>query len=78
MLPDRIKNLARRNYRLWMQNHHYPSLHFKEIKTGTNIYSVRIGIGYRAIGVKEDDNIIWFWIGSHENYNNFLKELNQL
>lgn len=71
-LPERIKNLARKNYRLWKLNHYYPSLHFKEIKPGTNIYSVRIGIGYRAIGILDNDNIVWFWIGSHEEYNKII------
>jgi hypothetical protein len=25
------------------------------------VYSVRVGIGYRAVGVLEDDIMIWFW-----------------
>jgi hypothetical protein len=36
------------------------------------VYSVRVGIGYRAVGVLEDDVIVWFWIGSHAEYNGLL------
>jgi hypothetical protein len=74
-LPDRIKNLARKNYRLWKDNPYHPSLNYKEVKEGTNIHSVRIGIGWRAIGILEDDVIIWFWIGSHADYNKIIEKL---
>jgi hypothetical protein len=74
-LPNRIKILARKNYRIWKQNPAHPSLNFKEVKIGTNIYSVRIGIGWRAIGIIKDEIIIWFWIGSHSDYDNLLNKL---
>jgi hypothetical protein len=37
------------------------------------IYSVRIGIHYRAVGVKHDDHMLWFWIGPHAEYDKLLK-----
>jgi hypothetical protein len=75
VLPDRIKNLARKNYKFWRDNHYHPSLNYKEVKEGTDVYSVRIGIGWRAIGVIKNDNIIWFWIGSHADYNKIIEKL---
>jgi hypothetical protein len=30
---------------------------------------------YRALGVKEGDEIIWFWIGSHADYDRLLSRL---
>jgi hypothetical protein len=39
------------------------------------VYSVRIGIGYRALGLQEGDQISWFWIGSHAEYDEMLKRL---
>ena len=36
------------------------------------VYSVRVGIGYRAVGVLEDDVMVWFWMGSHAEYNSLL------
>jgi mRNA-degrading endonuclease RelE of RelBE toxin-antitoxin system len=74
-LPERIKRITKKNYKLWKKNPNHSSLNFKEVKDNTNIYSVRIGIGWRAIGVVEQDTIIWFWIGSHEDYNNMISNL---
>ena len=50
---------------------------YQVIRIGTNtkciypqesIYSVRIGLSYRAVGLYEGDTIIWYWIGSHADY----------
>jgi hypothetical protein len=34
---------------------------------------VRVGLRYRALGVEVDDGIVWFWIGSHSDYDRLLK-----
>ena len=73
-LPDRIKHLARKNYQIWVDNPSHPSLNFK-VPDGSNIHSVRIGIGWRALGVVQNDNIIWFWIGSHSDYDQMISNL---
>lgn len=72
-LPDDIKSQARKAYRLWSQNHAHPSLHFKKIHTQESLFSVRVGLGWRALGLKEEDTITWFWIGSHAEYDNIIK-----
>ena len=36
---------------------------------------VRIGDHYRAVAQKHGDLAVWFWIGTHEDYNNFIKQL---
>lgn len=75
-LPKNIKTLASKNYKLWKNNPTHPSLYFKKIKSADNIYSIRIGIGWRAIGIlKPKDSIIWFWIGSHNDYDKMIKSL---
>ena len=60
---------------MWKQNPYHPSLQFKPIHPSKPIYSVRIGIGWRAVEVKDNDTIVWFWIGSHEEYNNLISQL---
>jgi hypothetical protein len=41
-------------------------LQFKRVSQRKSVYSVRIGISYRALGLREEDDlIVWFWIGSH-------------
>jgi len=76
-LPERVRRTARKNYKLWKANPHHPSLDFKPVKGNKNIYSIRTGIGWRALGVmkKDEDTIVWFWIGSHSEYDKLLKLL---
>jgi mRNA-degrading endonuclease RelE of RelBE toxin-antitoxin system len=75
-LPEQIKNTARKNYRLWKQNPQHPSLEFKKLNTSSAMYSIRAGIGWRAVGVmKDNQTIVWFWIGSHAEYDKLLKNL---
>ncbi|HZV05824.1 MAG TPA: hypothetical protein VE999_12145 [Gemmataceae bacterium] len=71
-LPDSVKEQARRCYRLWRDNPSHPSLHFKRIHGQENVYSVRIGLGWRALGLLEGDTITWFWIGSHAEYDTLI------
>ena len=67
-LPPHVQRKARETYQLWKQNPYHPSLQFKQIHQSKQIYSVRIGIGWRAVGVKDKDTMVWFWIGSHAEY----------
>jgi len=73
-LPDRIKKLARKNYRIWKIDPKHPSISFKPVNMNLHVFSVRIGIGWRALGLKKDDTLIWFWIGSHSEYEKQLKK----
>lgn len=67
-LPSDTQRLARDAYRLFRQNPRHPSLHFKCIDRELQVYSVRIGIHYRALGTRTGEDITWFWIGSHADY----------
>ena len=74
-LPKRVRESARRNYKLWQQEPHHPSLQFKKVGRKYEAYSVRVGIGWRALGIRQADVIIWFWVGSHAEYTQLLKRL---
>jgi hypothetical protein len=37
-----------------------------------NVWSARIGDHYRALARCDEDTIVWFWMGTHEEYNNFI------
>ncbi len=74
-LPKNIQDRARQSYQLWKLDNNHPGLHFKKIHTQQPIYSVRVSLSYRALGIIEDDIIIWFWIGSHQDYNNLVAQL---
>jgi hypothetical protein len=71
-LPEEVKVLARKNYRLWVADPQHPSLRFKRVGLKEPIYSVRVGIGWRALGLLEGDTITWFWIGSHADYDRLV------
>jgi len=64
-LPPEIKARANVAYRLWRHDPRHPSLQFK--KTG-NVWSVRIGRGYRALAVLDKETFYWFWIDVHDEY----------
>jgi hypothetical protein len=50
-------------------------LRFKAVHSSRPIYAVRIGLGHRGLGVRTGDEVVWFWIGSHAEYDQLLKEL---
>ena len=74
-LPTDIQGLATRAYRLFASNPRYQSLRFKKVHGHEPIYSVRIALGYRAVGLVEGDDITWFWIGAHADYDRLLAKL---
>jgi hypothetical protein len=71
-LPEEMQVQARRAYRLFRGDPAHPSLRFKRVDQVENVYSVRIGLGYRALGVLEGSTITWFWIGSHADYDRLV------
>jgi hypothetical protein len=67
-LPEKVRQQARRAYRLWRANPSHPGIQFKRIHSTEPIYSARVGLGWRALGLLEDGTVTWFWIGSHAEY----------
>ncbi len=74
-LPGVVQEQAARAYELWRSDPYHPSLHFKRVNPSPPIYSVRIGINYRALGLRDEEQIYWFWIGSHAEYDDLLRRL---
>lgn len=72
-LPDAVKAQARKSYRLWKQDPSHPSLHFKRIHGHDALYSARVALGWRVLGLLEGDMISWFWIGSHADYEQLIR-----
>ena len=67
--------MARKNYRIWKENPAHPGLQFKLVGVRSPVFSIRAGVGYRALGLKVDDAIVWFWIGSHGEYERMISQL---
>ncbi len=74
-LPPQVQRQAKQAYRLFRQNAAHPGLHFNRVFATPPMYSARVGLGYRAVGVVDDDEITWFWIGSHAEYDRLLDSL---
>jgi hypothetical protein len=74
-LPGRVQRRARAAYRLFRQDPSHPSLRFKLVHPSRPIYSARVGLACRALAVRDGDEIIWFWIGSHADYDRLLESL---
>jgi hypothetical protein len=68
-MPLSIQELADAHFALLKKNPSHPSLHFK--KAG-QYRSVRIGMHYRALAVEVPEGLLWFWIGSHSDYDKIL------
>jgi hypothetical protein len=74
-LPVEIRELARKAYVLFRNNPAHPGLNFKKIHASQPVYSVRVARGYRALGLLEDDEVTWFWIGTHAEYDRLIADL---
>ena len=72
-LPPEIQENADQAYQLWKSNPFHPSLQFKRVTPKKPLYSVRVGLGYRALGWREGNTITWFWVGNHDEYNRLLR-----
>jgi len=71
-LPADVQRIAVQNYELWLANPNHPSLRYRRLKGRDNVVTVRAGDHYRALGLLETDGVVWFWIGSHAEYDRLV------
>ena len=74
-LPEDIQRRAREAYERWHENPAHPSLQYKKIHDTQPVYSVRVGLGWRALGMLQGDVMIWFWIGPHSEYDRLVGQM---
>ena len=74
-LPESVQEQATKAYTLWRSDPYHNSLQFKRVSQRQPIYSARIGPNYRVLGLLEEDDIYWFWIGTHAEYDELLGRL---
>jgi hypothetical protein len=70
-LPRDIQSVARQKCRHWTTDPFHPSLNFKELTPG--IWSARINMQYRALARRKDELVVWFWIGTHAEYDRLIE-----
>ncbi len=64
-LPLDVRYLADKSFALLKSDPRHPSLHFKKLG---QLWSVRVGNHYRALGTEVESGIYWIWIGTHAEY----------
>lgn len=74
-LSEQVQEQAREAYRQFKRDPAYPSLLFKKVHPELPVYSARINKDYRAVGQLDGDTVIWFWVGSHGEYDKLLTQL---
>lgn len=76
-LPADVKEQANSAYRKWKVNPKHPGLQFKRIHGSEPIYSVRINLNWRALCTFEGETAVWFWIGSHTEFDRLARAFNK-
>jgi Txe/YoeB family toxin of Txe-Axe toxin-antitoxin module len=67
-LPSHIRNTAQNAFQKFLDNPAHPSLQLERLKFDSRAWSVRITRNHRAVARRYDDDWLWFWIGSHEEF----------
>lgn len=70
-LPNDVREIADKNFKLLKGNPRHPSLQFKKVG---NLWSARVGLAYRALAVEDGEDFIWVWIGTHDDYERMIKK----
>jgi hypothetical protein len=71
-LSSEVRDLADKSFRLLKSDSRHPSLHFKKIG---KLWSARVGDHYRVLGLDVPGAVLWFWIGTHADYDNLIGRL---
>ena len=72
-LPEEIQRLAREKFRIWQTDAFNSALHFKPLMD--DLWSVRVNQKFRALGRRRGHLIVWFWIGTHAEYDQLVSRL---
>jgi len=69
-LPESIQSLAKKKFELLKKNPKHPSVHFKKVG---KFWSARVGMNHRALAIEDQEDFIWVWIGTHDEYEDLIK-----
>ena len=70
-MPEEVRELADKNFALLRQDPHHPSLRLKKVGS---FWSARVGLRYCVLARDRAEGLVWFSIGSHGEYDQFLKK----
>jgi hypothetical protein len=67
-LPREIRMAAKNAFEIFLSNPAHPSLRLERLKSDRRAWSVRITRNYRAVALRNGDEWIWLWVGSHKDF----------
>jgi len=76
-LPKNVQELAQRAYELFLANPQHPTLRLHRLEDNRqgshqpHSFSVSVTRIYRAIYVVDGPTNVWYWIGTHADYDHF-------
>lgn len=71
-LPPLIRAAACNAFQRFRENPAHPSLQLERLRSDKRAWSVRVTRNYRAAARRYDDDWVWFWIGSHEEFDRYF------
>ncbi len=71
-LPKHIQREAKESFALWQKNPKAKSLWFKPVHGTDDWWEIRATKSYRALCVKDGDSCMWFFIGSHADFDSLV------
>jgi len=70
LLPKTIRAQADDAFEKLKNDPSHPSLRFKKVG---KFWSARVTADYRALAVRDGEDLVWFWIGTHADYDKLLR-----
>jgi len=70
-LPEPIQKISKQRFQLLKMNPWHPSFHFKKVG---KFWSARVGANHRTLAVKDEEDFIWVWIGTHDEYERMIND----
>jgi len=70
-LPADVRAQADKQFALLKQNPGHPSLRFKKIG---KLHAARVNASIRALAIDDGNDLIWFWIGDHKEYERLIRQ----
>ncbi len=67
-LSPEVRQAAQNAFQKFLDNPAHPGLQLERLRSDGRAWSVRVTRNYRAVARRYDDGWLWFWIGSHEEF----------
>jgi hypothetical protein len=77
-LPAEIRKTCRLAFRAFLRNPDHPALRRHPLGDSDRgrhrgeTWSVSVTMKYRALYTVDGDTNVWYWVGSHNDYENFI------